>query len=117
MKRSGPLRRITQLKRSGELRRTRTVRKSATPAGPDAETRRAVLERDQGCAGARLVPEVPCWGELHLHHKRRRSQGGDHSPGNLVTLCAACHSWVHAHPALAVERDLLRSGKILPGNT
>jgi hypothetical protein len=40
-------------------------------------------------------------GPLHIHHRRRRSQGGGESWGNLVTLCAACHDWVHAHPSAA----------------
>lgn len=34
--------------------------------------------------------------ELHVHHIRYRSQGGDHSPSNLVTLCRVCHEKVHA---------------------
>lgn len=34
--------------------------------------------------------------ELHVHHIRYRSQGVDHSPSNLVTLCRVCHEKVHA---------------------
>ena len=31
---------------------------------------------------------------LHIHHKTKRIDGGDHSPSNLVTLCASCHRYV-----------------------
>jgi len=38
-----------------------------------------------------------------MHHRRRRSQGGQDSVENLVLLCGSgttgCHGWVHAHPA------------------
>lgn len=34
------------------------------------------------------------------HHRRSRSVRGDHRhcSCNGIWLCAACHSWVHAHP-------------------
>jgi 5-methylcytosine-specific restriction endonuclease McrA len=28
---------------------------------------------------------------LEVHHKRMRSQGGDDSDVNLITLCCSCH--------------------------
>jgi 5-methylcytosine-specific restriction endonuclease McrA len=53
-----------------------------------------VLQRDgwrcQAC-GARV--------NLEVHHKQHRSQAGDDSELNLVTLCAACHANVHREPA------------------
>jgi 5-methylcytosine-specific restriction endonuclease McrA len=52
--------------------------------------REQVLQRDgwrcQGC-GARS--------NLEVHHKEFRSQGGQDSEENLITLCAACHSLIH----------------------
>lgn len=33
--------------------------------------------------------------KLTVHHVIFRSQGGDHSPENLVTLCWSCHKLVH----------------------
>jgi 5-methylcytosine-specific restriction endonuclease McrA len=52
--------------------------------------REQVLRRDgwrcQSC-GARS--------NLEVHHKESRSQGGDDSEENLITLCARCHSLVH----------------------
>lgn len=32
---------------------------------------------------------------LAVHHKKLRSQSGDDSEQNLITLCTACHSIVH----------------------
>jgi hypothetical protein len=32
---------------------------------------------------------------LEVHHKELRSQSGDDSEHNLITLCVACHSLVH----------------------
>jgi ATP-dependent DNA helicase RecQ len=32
---------------------------------------------------------------LEVHHKELRSQSGDDSEQNLITLCTACHSRVH----------------------
>ncbi|MCP4143808.1 MAG: HNH endonuclease [bacterium] len=56
-------------------------------------TRREVMSRDnhtcqgQGCSSKRY---------LEIHHKIPRSQGGNNSIGNLITLCSACHSMVHS---------------------
>jgi 5-methylcytosine-specific restriction endonuclease McrA len=54
------------------------------------QLRDQVLRRDgwkcQSC-GARP--------NLEVHHKEFRSQGGDDSEENLITLCAGCHSLVH----------------------
>lgn len=40
----------------------------------------------------------------HFHHVKPRSKGVDHSPANLLHLCAPHHDWAHAHPREA--RDL-----------
>jgi 5-methylcytosine-specific restriction endonuclease McrA len=52
--------------------------------------RSQVLRRDgwrcQSC-GARS--------NLEVHHRKFRSQSGDDSEQNLITLCAACHAAVH----------------------
>jgi hypothetical protein len=42
-------------------------------------------------------------GQLHVHHRVRRSQGGRDDSSNLITLCSACHNWVHANPYAARE--------------
>jgi len=33
---------------------------------------------------------------MHTHHIRPKSLGGSDSPSNLITLCAGCHSYLHA---------------------
>ena len=54
------------------------------------DLRQQVLRRDgwrcQGCGAM--------W-NLEVHHKEFRSQSGDDSEDNLITLCVACHSVVH----------------------
>ncbi len=55
-------------------------------------TRRAVLIRDRGRC---QVPGCRCKQHLALHHIRFRSQGGNHHPDNLVTLCWAHHDMLH----------------------
>jgi ATP-dependent DNA helicase RecQ len=54
------------------------------------ELRLLVLRRDSW--------RCQCCGKmsnLELHHKQFRSQLGEDSEENLITLCAACHSSVH----------------------
>ncbi len=46
-----------------------------------------------------------------VHHRRRRSQGGAHTPQNLLALCLLCHSRTHANPARSNELGhLLKPG-------
>jgi len=60
------------------------------PAEAYRELRRQVLERDnwrcQLC-GARM--------SLQVHHRQFRSQLGDDSEYNLITLCHTCHARAH----------------------
>lgn len=44
---------------------------------------------------------------VHMHHRRRRSQGGRDTVSNLVDLCSSCHSWTHEHPEAAAALGLL----------
>ncbi len=37
----------------------------------------------------------------HVHHLRQRSLGGDDELGNLLTVCWACHSYLHETMPLA----------------
>lgn len=43
----------------------------------------------------------------HKHHRKRRSQGGDDSYGNLIELDPLTHELVHKHPEKAYEYGLL----------
>ena len=49
-------------------------------------------------------------GNLHVHHIVFRSQGGDDTECNLLTLCSSCHDGVHkairtGEPGLTVTVD------------
>jgi hypothetical protein len=53
---------------------------------------------------------------LHLHHIGYRSQGGDHSVDNLITLCGTHHGLVHGDkrrwmPVLCAYVELRREGR------
>lgn len=51
---------------------------------------------------------VACkWRATEVHHRRERSSGGAHCLRNLLPCCAACHQWIHAHPAKARPLGLL----------
>ena len=54
--------------------------------------RRAAYHRDGGRC---QVPGCRNATFLDLHHRRRRSEGGDNRLGNLITLCSAHHRAIH----------------------
>jgi ATP-dependent DNA helicase RecQ len=52
--------------------------------------RQQVLRRDGWrCQSCGLMSN------LEVHHKDFRSQSGDDSEENLITLCAGCHAGIH----------------------
>lgn len=55
------------------------------------ETRRIVALRDR--AKCRWCGEIG----VHLHHITYRSEGVDHSPENLITLCRRHHDQAHSN--------------------
>jgi 5-methylcytosine-specific restriction endonuclease McrA len=46
-------------------------------------------------------------GEGHLHHRKKRSQGGKHTVENLIYVSALCHSTIHENPTLAYKLGLM----------
>lgn len=44
---------------------------------------------------------------IHRHHRKRRSQGGDDSPTNVIDIPDSLHTWVHENPEKAYELGLL----------
>ena len=53
--------------------------------------RRKILERDGWrCQACGTIAG------LEVHHLQRRSQLGDDSENNLITLCSECHGAVHS---------------------
>lgn len=55
-------------------------------------TRRWVLRRDRGCC---VFPGCRHATFVDLHHLCLKSEGGDHAPDNLVTVCGAHHRALH----------------------
>lgn len=81
------------LSRGVPLKRAPGERKARRDTGPSAKTRALVLARDGYkcvCCGRSVIGQ-----EYSLQHRRRRSQGGDNSPSNLVTVLGSgsrgCH--------------------------
>lgn len=65
--------------------------------------------RCDGKCEARAAPG--CTGQYeHAHHRVLRSQGGADEPFNLIGVCHVCHDFIHANPAEALKRDLIRHG-------
>lgn len=113
MKRSGPIRRSTPLRRTGPPQRVtplsaRPSRKAKANDAALAFARAEVLKR----AGGRCEAQWPgCQiAAHHAHHRLRRSQGGAHTPENLLACCWHCHEQIHGNPERAYELGhLLRS--------
>ena len=59
-------------------------------SGPYEELRQQVLRRD-----AWRCQLCGMTSNLEVHHQQFRSQSGDDSERNLITLCAACHATTH----------------------
>lgn len=66
----------------------------------EKECRRLVADRSEGfcercCRG----------GQVTMHHRKKRGQGGPWSPENIAAVCGdgtrGCHGWIENHPLLA----------------
>lgn len=109
MKRSGPLQRKTALQAKTPLKRTGPIKTRRRKEAGLAEARQQVFARSNGSCEARWPG---CWGEAdHAHHRLRRSQGGGHTPENLLAVCFHCHEQIHRNPARAFDL-----GHLLHGN-
>ena len=88
LKRGGSLKRGSRMRQVGK--RGRAIREELR------RVRAAVIERAGGicerCHDERCKP-------LHVHHTKRRSQGGEHTLDNLRALGERCHAEVHAGSA------------------
>lgn len=92
------------MKRSGPIRRRTPLRTKPRRDNDWEEARRVVYDRDRTCQA-----DYPhsCGMGWHVHHIRRRSQGGTNDPWNLVLLCGIAHGYVHDHPAWSRTVGLL----------
>ena len=69
----------------------------------------AVMDRSEGYCEA-MIPNT-CVGQVHhLHHRKLRSQGGQHTTDCLIGVCSRCHDAVHRHTGWAYEVGLLVHG-------
>ena len=109
MKRGGPLRRKTPLPRGDKSLKRVAFRRR--PVEPDAYEREFQRQRHlvRIRSGGRCeIRAKHCRGESsHVHHRQRRSQGGDNSLENLLDLCSVCHFRVHRFPEQAFEHGWL----------
>lgn len=100
MKRS-PLRRNTPLKRTAFKKRVNSRKQREwSAARTDAIAK----------AGGRCrVGQHGCSGQAeHVHHIKRRSQGGGNELNNLLVCCHVCHGWIHANVAEAAKHGWLQ---------
>lgn len=71
--------------------------------------RPVVIERSDGRCEARV--DGVCTGRVdHVHHRRLRRQGGTNELTNLLAVCHACHTWIHANTGRSYELGLLVRG-------
>ncbi len=70
---------------------------------------REVDRRDLG--RCRVCRKRGHWGatslldKLHRHHMVYRSQGGEDTPENVLSVCAGCHAAIHVEGTLRVQGD------------
>ena len=76
--------------RKSLTRQGRVTKKQSTRSVVPPKIREEVMARDGGCrfCGTRT--------RLHVHHIIYRSQGGQHTPENLIVLCNQHHDLVHS---------------------
>lgn len=71
-----------------------------------SEVAEMVRERADGHCESMRFPI--CTGQPEqLHHRRMRSQGGEHTVVNIIAVCASCHQSFHRGPAESYERGWL----------
>lgn len=90
----------------------------------EAQCRVIVSERSGGFCEARLGGEgvLACRGMANsMHHRRKRSQGGQWVPSNMLHLCGdgvtGCHGYIEANPATARRYRLWLFAGMEPAST
>lgn len=73
-----------------------------------------VVGRADGHCEAMIIP-AGCVGQAqHLHHRKLRSQGEEHTVGNLVHICHKCHSWIHKNPTEGIKLGFIVKAALDP---
>jgi 5-methylcytosine-specific restriction endonuclease McrA len=113
--------RRTPLKRSTPLTRAKPLPRKAMELSskrlPKMSERRKAFEAEMNALRGRLSERCGSLCErcgespaTDIHHRLRRSQGGDNSLDNLAYLDRGCHRFLHDHPTLAFETGWLVHG-------
>jgi hypothetical protein len=91
-----------------EIKRQAKRQRKTTRRIPE-QVKAAVRARAQDCCEAQPYrPTLACSGRFELHHRLRRSQGGQDTVDNLLLVCSTHHAHIHAWPEWARENGLLR---------
>ena len=84
------------------------LRKASIRGGKSQSQRRGAFERAFSEQKKKMLPancgvcrSTVYTGNGTLHHKKRRSQGGDNSTDNLMPVHHVCHEYVHKNVAIA----------------
>jgi hypothetical protein len=107
------------VKRTTQLRRRAALR--ANPATTKAWQARSARRRDPVPSAVRQAVTARSGGRCefpscpsafdHLHHRRRKSQGGKHDEETLMALCFRHHQLIHDNPAWAMAHGWLIGGE------
>lgn len=100
-----PLNRNTPIKRTAFKKKRNHAKDAAW-----AKARQKVMSKSNGLCYAKI--DGVCGGRAeHVHHIKRRSQGGTNEPNNLLICCHACHEWIHRNPEEAATKGFLDLNK------
>lgn len=67
------------------------------------------------CGGLCEACGQPFRGVKHPHHRKRRGQGGDDSPGNVILVHPLCHRRIHSNTGWSYETGFLVKPTQQPG--
>ena len=103
MKRSGELKRKTQMRRGKPMARQRMKR---TPPDRKGEFPDEVKAQARRRSGNRCEAEsaVCTHRSEHFHHRKLKGMGGrsvDNRLANCLHVCRSCHDYMHSHGILA----------------
>lgn len=99
-----PIAKAPKLSKRKRTERTMRQRNDARIA-----LREEVLMRSHG--SCEIVSPVCTGRGHHVHHRRRRSQGGRDVLEDVRLSCSACHGYLHAHVAEAFDKGWLIRGR------
>lgn len=102
MKRGGFIRRRTPLAPTGK--------KGARDRAELQQIRATLVERSGGMCEAAGFSDLCTHLGREIHHRTRRSAGGQNTTENCLFVCFSCHRSIHDNPLIAIDRGFLRRG-------